>query len=143
MRATEVIHSDKVGKFILYPELNVLLHTYFDTSFEASDEEFFEHIVSLGEVIKQYKPKGLIQDYTTLKFVVSPELQVKIVKYIKPILVESGVMRYAKIVQDDVISQLMAEQIVNEARKVTTTVIPDMMFNDLDAALEWMEKIDR
>ncbi len=141
MSLNQTVYEDTIGKFVWDPEAKVMFHTYNDDSQFATDEEFKEHLIKFGEKILEYKPVGIIEDYKTMKFVAGVELLEWIGKELKPKLVQAGVKRYAKLVSEDYISQLMAEQVVEEARQKNPGAIPDGTFLTLEEALEWAKKV--
>ncbi len=138
---TKEVYRDNLGVIIYYPLQRAILHTYLKGSEGVDDDLLLEHIKQLAQKIREYKPLGLIEDYGRITFIPHPEVYAQIVKIIKPVLEEIGLKKYAKLVKKgDFVSELMAEQIVEEARKVSSYVVVDKLFFDLGDALEWIAK---
>ncbi len=140
MNAKEV-YRDNLGVIIYYPIQRAILHTYLQGSEGVEDSLLLEHMKKLAEKLREYKPVGLIEDYARITFIPHPDLYAEIVKIIKPVTEEIGLKKYAKLIKKgDFVSELMAEQIVEEARKLSSYVVVDKLFIDLDDALEWIGK---
>ncbi len=136
----EVIYSDAIGYLSWFDGSKAVLHSYFDENEFATEDEFLQHIKNMTEKIAEYRPIGMIEDYANLRFVASPQIQMEIAKIVKPVLLDIGLRRYAKLVkQGDLVAELQAEQMVDQARKVSQQVIPDKVFTSLADALEWID----
>ncbi len=134
------VYKTKYVVCLFNEETEILSLKYFKETEYMTDEEFLEFTKDLIVCLYQYKPKFFIDDNSERLYASTPEMQAWGLNKVIPVLNEIGLKKYIKILPQDFIGKLSADQIRKMANTKFSTFFETNSTDDYDEAIRWIKE---
>ncbi len=103
------------SKFIRlrFDEESLVFYEFWNSE-EFDEETFKKEMLHKMELMKEYRPKRVLDDVSQCPFTINPELQDWTEKHLNPIVSDLNIDRYALVLPEDLFTQVSLEQTVDE-----------------------------
>ena len=129
------IYSSSLQEIYFDDKTKILKNKWLNTDIELEDIK--KEIIIWMDKFKEKNPKYLLTD-NLIGHIVQVEAQDWITGYIVPIVLGTGISKYAIIMSDEVISELSVEQMVDEVKERVSDIFQQRNFNSGEKALKWL-----
>ncbi|MBX2844080.1 MAG: hypothetical protein KTR26_20095 [Flammeovirgaceae bacterium] len=131
----ETVYESSFLKLDFYESQKFMEAIWLPNSVEMSEKQYQKVFMEFLMVMNQNPPRKLLIDERQMLFTVSPDLQIWVTNQVKQVL-EMVLEKIALIINSELIQQLAAEQLMQEAG---TYITQTRFFDGREEALEWVK----
>lgn len=129
------LYESKNVEFSFDNETNILYETWKVDFLE--DEEYKKELLMKCNIVKKYKPNGILDDISFTEYALTPDLQDFTKDNLVPVLMDAEVKKHAFIIGKDIFVKVSMQQLSEDAGQLGSN-IKVKYFDNQEDAKDWL-----